>query len=256
MGKGASTQQKDIANSQQTFMTTLQSDFGTAFQGQQNILNGLNSSLTTTMSGGPSQFGFSSPEVTALNTTATSGASQALRNAQAAVGEAGAAGVGGANLPTGSQGETQAALEANAAQAKSNALLGIQQAGYVQGNKNYNTAVAGLTNIGSLENPASLGGLANNASQTAMNESNTVQQENQSASAWSQIGGLIGSLSPSAIMQSMTGGSSSPMLNPGSTPQIYQSGNVPSDISAPIDTSGMEGATQTFSSGIGDAADF
>ncbi len=219
MGKGATGQQESIANNTQSFMTTLQGDYGTAFAGQQNILNGLNTALTNTMKGGPSQFGFSTAENTALNTTATEGSAQALQNTKAAVGEAGAAKGGGATLPTGSQEGTTAALEQNAAQSKSTALLGIQEAGYEQGTKNYNNSVSGLSSVASIENPTGLASAANEASSTAMNEASTVYQENQAASPWAMIGGLVGSLSSSAIsMLRNRGGGGANASNIGSAP--------------------------------------
>jgi hypothetical protein len=212
-GKGPTAQQTDIANSQQNFMKTLQSDFGTAFAGQQNIINGLTKSLTSTLNAGPSQFGFSQPELTALNTTATSGNAQAYQNARAAAGEAAAAAGGGAAvLPTGSQGETQAELAGKASQNLSNNLLGIQEAGYKQGVQNYQFAEGGLQGAAGLENPQGYAGAANTAGDEAMNSATTIQKAKAAANPWSQVGGLVGSLAGAAIqggMGMMTGGASS-----------------------------------------------
>jgi hypothetical protein len=208
MGKGATGAQNSIAGSQQSFMNTLQSDFGTAFAGQQNILNGLSKSLTTTLNAGPSQFGFSAPETSALNTLATSSNSQAYQNAKAATGEAAAASGGGANLPTGAQGETNAQLAQESAQNQSNALLGIQEAGYKQGAANYNEAVSGLNSAASIENPNGLAGSANNAGENAFGSATTIQKTNQAASPWSQVGGLVGSLAGTALNAYLPGAGS------------------------------------------------
>lgn len=180
-------------------MSTLQNDFGTAFAGQQNILQGLTKSLNTTLAAGPSQFGFSSGETTALNTLATSANAQAFQNARAAAGEAAAATGGGAQLPTGSENSTIAELAEQSAQNQSNALLGIQEAGYKQGVQNYNEAVSGLTSAAGIENPSGVAGQANNAGESAASSANTIQKANAAASPWSQIGGLVGSLGGAAL---------------------------------------------------------
>ena len=195
MGKGANAAQTGLANQQTSFATTLQNDFGTAFAGQQNILQGLTKSMNTILAAGPSQFGFSAPETSALNTTATSGISQSYQNQKAAAGEAAAAaGGGGAVLPNGSQGQTQAELASQAAQSTSNALLGIQEAGYKQGSANYDKAVSGLSGVASLENPTGLASQADSASTNAFNMQTQVKKENDAANPWGQVGGLVGSL--------------------------------------------------------------
>jgi hypothetical protein len=115
--KGASSQQTGIANSQQNFMNTLQQDFGTAFSGQQNILNSLTSNLTGILNAGPSQYGFSAPEESALNTLATSGNAQQYANAKAAAGQAAAAAGGGnAVIPTSAASQQQAGIAEAGAQ--------------------------------------------------------------------------------------------------------------------------------------------
>lgn len=200
MGQGATAQQNQIEASQQSFMNTLQSSFGTAFAGQQNILNGLTKSLQSTLAGGPSQFGFSAPETTALNTQATSGNAQQYQFAKQAAGEAAAASGGGAAvLPTGAQGETQAELASQAAQSQSNQLLGIQEAGYKQGNQNYNNSVSGLSTVAGLENPSGLASNANSAGSAAASTAGQIQQENEAANPWTQVGGLVGSLGGAAL---------------------------------------------------------
>jgi hypothetical protein len=135
-----------------------------------------------------------------MNTLATSANSQAYQNAKAAAGEAAAAaGGGGAVLPTGSQGQTQADLALKSAQNQSNSLLGIQEAGYKQGNANYNEAVSGLQGTASLENPNGLASNANSAGNDAFNSATTIQKTNAAASPWAQVGGLVGSLGGAAL---------------------------------------------------------
>lgn len=203
--KGPTNAQKDIASSQQDFMKTLQGDFSTAFAGNQNILNGLTKSMNTTLAAGPSQFGFSEPENTALKTLATSSIAQSYQNQKQAAGAAAAAAGGGAVLPNGSQGQTQAELASQAAQSTSNALLGIQEAGYKQGNANYDKAVSGLSTVAGLENPSGLASNANNAGEAAMSSANTIQKIQQESSPWAQVGGLVGSLAGKALNASVPG---------------------------------------------------
>lgn len=205
---GATPEQTSIGNSQTSFMDTLQKDFGTAFAGQQNILNGLTKSLQTTLAGGPGQYGFSTPETTALNTLATTGNASQYQNARAAAGEAAAAaGGGGALLPTGANAANQATIASNAATNQSNSLLGIQEAGYKQGNQNYNESVSGLSNVAQLENPNALAGSANQAGEQAASTAAQIQKENAASSPWSMVGGLVGSLA-SAGLAAATGGAS------------------------------------------------
>ena len=174
MGTGASAAQNQVLASQQAMQSTLQQNYNTAFAGQQNILNGLTKSLQTTLNAGPSQFGFSAPETTALNTLATTQNSQEYQNARAAAGEAAAAAGGGATLPTGAANQTQAEIAAQAAQTQSNSLLGI-------------------------ENPTGIAGAANSAGEAASNSASTIQKANAAASPWAQVGGLVGSLGGAAL---------------------------------------------------------
>lgn len=219
--KGASGAENSIANSQTSFMNTLQQDFGTAFAGQQNILNSLSKSATNVLNGGPSQFGFSAPEVSALNTMATTSNAAAARNAMTIAGEQGAASGGGANLPTGAQGARQAQIAETSGQNLSQSLLGIQEAGYQQGNKNYTNAEQTLLGTAGEENPSSLAGQANQAGSTAFNSADTIQKQNAAASPWAQVGGLVGSLAGTALnvatggMSGLVGGGLSALGNIG-----------------------------------------
>lgn len=217
--KGATKDQKNINALQQEFQQTLVQDFGTTFAGQQNIINGLTKSLTSTLNGGPSQFGFSAPETTALNTLATSANSQAYQNARAAAGEAAAAqGQGGATLPTGVAGATEAQIAEEAAKNQSNELLGIQEAGYKQGAENYKEAVSGLTSTAGLENPTGYAGQATSAGDAAAGEANTIQKTNVAASPWGQVGGLVGSLAGAAVNTFLPGaGAIGPAIGAGTS---------------------------------------
>lgn len=207
--KGAGSQLTGIGQSQQSFMNTLQQDFGTAFSGQQSILNNLSSTLSSTLANGPGQYGFSAPETAALNTQATSGTAAQTRNAQQAAGEASAAQNGGnAVLPNNAAAQTQAGIAQAGAQQTSNQLLGIKEAGYQQGNQNYNTALSGLTNVAGLENPTGVAGAANTAGSGAAGTATTVQNLNNAASPWNVAGGILGGLASTALNFALPGAGS------------------------------------------------
>jgi len=203
--KGASKAENQIGNAQVDFMQTLQQDFGTAFAGQQNILNGLAKAATNILQAGPSQFGFSAPETTALNTMATTQGAVATRNAMTAAAQAAAATGGGSNLPTGAAGARQAQIAQQGAENISNNLLGIQEAGYEAGRKNYENAADTLVKTAGLENPAGIGSEANTAGNNAFNSAYNIQKQNQAASPWAQVGGLVGSLAGTALNAFMPG---------------------------------------------------
>lgn len=210
--KGAGSQLTNIGQSQQDFMNTLQKDFGTAFQGQQNILNNLTNSLTSIVQGGPSQYGYSQAETNALNTLATTGTAQQYENAKQAAGEAAAAAGGGNTvLPSSAAAQQQANIAQQAASATSNELLGIKQSGYQQGNQNFQDAIKSLTGVASVENPTGFASAANTAGSNASKTAETVQQMNNAASPWNVIGGVLGGVSSSllgAAIGGATGGAS------------------------------------------------
>ena len=206
--KEASPGQTSIAGSQKNFMTSLQNDFGTAFAGSQNIINGLTKAMQTSLAAGPSQFGFSAPETTALNTLATTANATAYRNARAAAGASAAAAGGSSYLPSGGQNQIQADLAAKFAENQSNQLLGIQEAGYKQGNENFNNAAKNLEETASLENPTGLASAANQAGNDAFGSATTLYKQKQAASPWSQLGGLAGSLAGAGLNMLVPGAGS------------------------------------------------
>lgn len=204
--KGAGSQLTSIGQSQQDFMNTLQKDFGTAFQGQQNILNSLTSTLSSIAKAGPSQYGFSPEETSALNTLATTGTAQQYENAKQAAGAAAAA-AGGGNvvLPSSAAAQEQANIAQEAAKTSSNQLLGIKEAGYQQGNKNFQDAIKSLTGVASVENPTGLAGQATEAGKSAASTATTVQKMNNAASPWNVVGGILGGVAGTAA-DALTGG--------------------------------------------------
>jgi hypothetical protein len=202
--KGATADQTNLGNSQSDFYKTLSQDYGTQFAQQGNILNSLNSALAPTVAAGASQFGYSPGQVNALNSTAIQGTAQQYQNAQKSLQNqqssqsAGGYGGGNAYLPSGVASQNSAALAAQGANQTSSQLLGIQNAGYAQGNANYNNAVNALGGVASQYNPTGYAGQATGAGSSAGNTFNTIQQENTASSPLSIVGGILGGVATAA----------------------------------------------------------
>jgi hypothetical protein len=198
--KGPSSSEQSIADNQKKFTSTLQSDYGTTFGNQQQMLNNLSNSLTNTVKGGPGQYGFSAQEDTGLRTQADSGTSAAYRNAKQAAGEAAAA-AGGGNmvLPTGATTAANEQLAQAAAQQQSNQQLGITTAGYQQGNQNYNNALSAEEQVASMENPTSYASSADSSGKTAFGEAQAITNEKNAANPWGAVGGIVGSVAGSFL---------------------------------------------------------
>lgn len=204
--KGASAAQDALATSQTNFTNTAMADYNTQFAGQSSILSTLKNSLSPIVAAGPNQYGFSGAQTAGLNAQAIQGTGQQYANASKALGAQQAAqGGGNSYLPTGAQGAQQAGLaSANAAQA-SNELLGIQQAGYNQGNAQYNAAIGQLGSVASQYNPIGYSGAATSAGNAAASEQNLITQENNAASPWNLVGGILGGAVSSGL-DAFTGG--------------------------------------------------
>ena len=191
--KGASAQQNALAQQQSNFYSTLQQDYGTQFKDQSNILGTLTKSLSPILQGGVNQFGFSQGETNALNSSAIQNTGTQYANQAKALRENQAAqGGGNALLPSGVAQQQQAALGAASADQASNQLLGIQQAGYAQGRQNYNNAVGQLGGVAGQYNPSGFSSAANSAGSNAANTAGQIAQENNAASPWNLVGGILG----------------------------------------------------------------
>lgn len=204
--KGASSQQTAEANNSQQFNSTLQQDLSQQFAGQNAILGTLQNTLNPIIAAGPNQFGFSNGEVNTLNSQAIQGTGQQYNNVKKALGEQQAAqGGGNSYLPSGATAAQQAGLATGAANQASNQLLGIQQAGYQQGHDTYESAIGQLGGVAGMYNPTGWAGAANTAGSNAFNQATTVAQENNAASPWNLVGGILGG-AVGAGLDAFTGG--------------------------------------------------
>lgn len=198
--KGASAQQTDLGNSQQSFYQSLTSDYAQQFGSQNAILSTLQNSLNPIIAAGPNQFGFSTGETNTLNSQAIQGTGQQYSNASGALKAAQAAqGGGNSLLPSGVASQQQAGLASAGANQASNELLGIQQAGYTQGHQQYENAVSQEEGVAGLYNPNGLLGGVNSAGSAAGGTLNEINQENNAASPWGLIGGALGGIAGSFV---------------------------------------------------------
>lgn len=206
--KGASPQETSIANLSSGLASTLASNYNTMFAGQTAILGSLNSGLEKVFQAGANQYGFSPAEDAALRTQATEGTANTYNQALTAVNQ-GFGAKGGGNSPgvfSGPQSQAQTSLAASTAATQSAEQLGITQAGYNVGRQNYWSAAGALGNTAALYNPT---GVANAASSTANNAfgmANTVNQQNEAASPWTAVAGILGGVAGAFIGDPGLGG--------------------------------------------------
>jgi hypothetical protein len=190
---GASTQQTEIANEQQSLGSTLQSNYNQQFAAQSGVLQNLNNIYTPIAEAGPNQQGFGGQELAALNTQSGEGvganyakASQALNNTL------GAQGGGNEYLPNGAQAALKGSLASSAANQLSQQQTQITEANYGQGRQNYNQATAGLQALGQQYNPTGFAGQATGANTAGFNEQ--MENSQETSQEFGEIAGGVGSL--------------------------------------------------------------
>lgn len=209
---GATSQQTQIANSQQDFMKQLDSAFASNFGKQSDIYANLTKSLTPIAEAGPNQQGFSPEELAAMNTSALNSTGAAYRNAaQARQGALAGRGLpggsgDGSGLESGVDQQIMGNLAGQAAGQLSSEQNQITQANYATGRQNFFNAEAGLGGVASGLNPEGLAGQATGAGNAATTGADDVANAN--AQPWQMVGGLVGGLGGAAIGKIPTGGGS------------------------------------------------
>lgn len=178
---GATSQQTDIEQQQQQFMTQAMQEQQTAWGQDQDLLQQMRAIYEPIFAKGPSQEGFSTEEKASLNTSVTEGTAQNYAQAAQAVSEKMAA-QGGGNIvaPSGAASAIQASIATAAAQQESTQRLGITQASYQQGYQNWLQAAAGMGNMASMVNPNAFSQSATSAGGAAASTANQIAQENNS----------------------------------------------------------------------------
>jgi hypothetical protein len=187
----ATQQEKTLQSEEADFYKQLTGDYAKQFANQSAILSSLNATFQPILAAGPGQFGFTPQETTSLRTGASDTIAQTSQSAQAALDQTLAArGGGNVFIPSGAANEMTAQILTSQAAEESSAQNQITQAGYAQGNANFNTAASILGNTAAQYNPIGYAGASTSANQAAFNEAQVIQQQDQ---AWEgQLGGILG----------------------------------------------------------------
>jgi len=195
---GASQDQKDISAGQQEMYKTLNDAYKTTFGQQQNITGALTAAFLPILQAGPSQTGFAPGEENALRTQATENVATNYAQAQRATANI-LASQGGGNtlLPSSTSANLIARNAAAAAQARSQAQLGITQANYEQGYKNWQAATGALSTTANLINPLGYAGQSTGAGSAAATTANQIAQANMSP--WTAAIGALGGIGGAAL---------------------------------------------------------
>lgn len=197
---GSSSEQQAAYQADTTLSNTIMSDMNLNFAENAQILDSLKGASEPIVAAGPYQFGYNPAETQALRSQASDLTTKGAQDAEIASGAKMATAGGGTSLlPSGAEAAIGAGINANAAFQNSQQQQQITEAGYEQGNKNFNTAETVLAEApGALENPIT--GMANaavGANNSTSSEANAITAANQ---AWmAPLAGLVGSLGSAKI---------------------------------------------------------
>jgi hypothetical protein len=217
--KGASQEQKDLAaeqaaltKKQSAFFDVMSASYNKMFEGQSAILATLQKTFAPIVAAGPSQYGLSKAEDTAMRTMASEGTAQSYKMAKQAVAEGQAAASGDAFIPKGADAQVKAQLASAAASQESQQQLGITSKGYDVGRQQYWKAAEALGGVAHEMNPIGYSGetsgagrAATEAGRGAFDDYTTIYKENKADSGWSIAGGILGG-ALSAGVSGFTGG--------------------------------------------------
>lgn len=199
---GPSSSETSLQQMSQSFSSLLQGNYSTLFGNQLDVLNNINKSLSPILAAGPSQQGFSSQELAALNTQAINSAGAASRNAQQAVGNftAGRGGGGGTGILSGVDAQLKSAVASSSENQLATAQNNITQANYNQGNANYWRAEGGMDQLAAGYSPNAAANAGIEANKTSFGEASTIQQQQQqedqmiAGGAEALAGGVVGGI--------------------------------------------------------------
>lgn len=141
-GCGPSAAMKSINQNIQAFAGQVQTEAGAVFGAASSVFNNIMNATKGIISGGPSQYGYSAGEQSALTAQAVNAGATEARNLKgAAASEVGAIGGGNTVTPAGIQQATVMSAEQKAAADTAAAENQIETQGYEVGRENYNTAL-------------------------------------------------------------------------------------------------------------------
>lgn len=196
---GASSQSKQIEQTQQSYYNTLigqaQSEFGDASQ----IFSSLTSAFTPILAAGPNQPGYSPQELSNLNSQAITETGQAYRNAAQAAGERTAAAGGGTQvLPSGAAAGQAANIATAGAAQTANQLANIRTQSADIGRQNWLAAAGVLGGAPSVFGTST--GASNAATSGGNAAANTANQIAQQSNSWMNlVGGALGGIGGSLL---------------------------------------------------------
>jgi hypothetical protein len=218
--KGANPQEQQIATLSSGLASTLAANYNTMFAGQSAILGSLTAGLTNIFNAGPGQQGWTPAEAAAINTQTTQGVASTYNQALTAVNQAMGA-KGGGNTPgvfSGPQSQADTSLAEAAANSLSSQRTANTIANYQQGNQNYWAAASALGNTAKIYNPTAYSGQAGSTANSAFGMANTINQQNQAASPWSAVAGILGGVAGAFIGDPGLGGQISGIFGGGGVP--------------------------------------
>ena len=204
--KGASAAETAAAASTTALNTSIQQSMGTYFANQQSVLQTITSAFKPILDLGPGQTGFSSGERAALKTSVIENNAQQFANAKRAMqGTFASRGGGNEVLPSGVEVQAEGSLSADTAAKTAAGLTNVDIADYQQGNQNFQLAAQALGGVANQEGSGystATGGAAK-TSELGFEQQSKITQENDAASPWAMVGGILGSVAGTATKAAM-----------------------------------------------------
>lgn len=189
---GATSQQKQIAASDDAFMQSLQGEQKSQFANELNAQNQLNKAWSPILAGGPYQYGFSTAEDQALRSDIVNqGATAATNTENAALTREQQASGGASATPTGGQQAINAQIAATGAQDTAANLAKEKLQGYEQGANLFEDASKGVSTVASLADPTGYANAANQSENAAATAEQDVQEANANSIGSKMLGGLF-----------------------------------------------------------------
>ncbi len=178
---GPSSTQMELQQEQADFYAQGIQESQTAFSEDQDLLKQMEAIYDPILAKGPNTNAFAGPEQSALDAQAVEGTSRNYTQAARAVGEQVAAEGGGDNpLPSGAGEQLKEEVATSAAGQESEEEQQILQAGYSEGEKEFEEAGAALSTASGQLSPASYETAATGAGSAAETTASAINQEENS----------------------------------------------------------------------------
>lgn len=191
---GATSAQHTLQDEQMQFYQQAMEMTQKQYANQQAIWAPMAKQFQSIFDLGPNHKGFSDEEEANLTSQAVTGTADNYKQASQAVGEALAAEGGPAGSGNGSHDQIRASIASSAARQESQQELGIKEASYQQGFKEWLAAGEGLNSIAAGENPTGFENAATSSGSAASTTANDIAQaDNSWINAAIGAAGAIGS---------------------------------------------------------------